>query len=87
MLARSRSAAINAMGLIPQRELRNDLAAVPRRAERGERFTVTVAGRAVAELGPLAGARALAPPARLPASLAETPADPDFAADLRRMRE
>jgi prevent-host-death family protein len=72
---------------IPQGKLRNDIAAVLRRAEQGERFTVTVAGRPVAELGPLAGARALAPPERLAALLAETPPDPGFAEDLRRMRQ
>jgi prevent-host-death family protein len=75
------------MGVIPQGKLRNDIAAVLRRAEKGERFTVTVAGRPVAELGPLPGARALAPPDRLQAILAETPPDPAFAEDLRRMRQ
>jgi prevent-host-death family protein len=72
---------------IPQGKLRNDIAAVLRRAEQGERFTVTVAGRPVAELGPLPGARALAAPERLSAILAETPPDPGFAEDLRRMRQ
>jgi prevent-host-death family protein len=72
---------------IPQGKLRNDIAAVLRRAEQGERFTVTVAGRPVAELGPLAGARSLAAPERLATILAETPPDSDFADDLRRMRE
>jgi prevent-host-death family protein len=75
------------MNVIPQGKLRNDIAAVLRRAEHGERFTVTVAGRPVAELGPLPGARALGTPARLAAILAEGPPDPDFAADLRRMRQ
>jgi prevent-host-death family protein len=75
------------MVVIPQGKLRNDIAAVLRRAERGERFTVTVAGRPVAELGPLPGARSLAPAERLAAILAETPPDPGFAEDLRRMRE
>jgi prevent-host-death family protein len=72
---------------IPQGKLRNDIAGVLRRAEQGERFTVTVAGRPVAELGPLPGARALAAPERLAAILAETPPDPGFADDLRRMRQ
>jgi prevent-host-death family protein len=72
---------------IPQGKLRNDIAAVLRRAEQGERFTVTVAGRPVAELGPLPGACALAAPERLAAILAETPPDPGFAEDLRRMRQ
>jgi prevent-host-death family protein len=47
---------------IPQRELRNQAGAVLRRAEQGERFTITVGGRPVAELGPLSGAQQ---PARL----------------------
>jgi prevent-host-death family protein len=75
------------MAVIPQGKLRNEIAAVLRRAERGERFTVTVAGRPVAELGPLPGARVLAPAERLAAILAEAPPDPGFVEDLRRMRE
>ncbi|HUA73128.1 MAG TPA: type II toxin-antitoxin system prevent-host-death family antitoxin [Solirubrobacteraceae bacterium] len=75
------------MAVIPQGKLRNEIAAVLRRAERGERFTVTVAGRPVAELGPLPGARSLAPPERLVAILAENPPDPGFAEDLHRMRQ
>lgn len=43
---------------IPQRELRNHAGAVLRRAEAGEVFTVTVAGRPVAQLAPLPGAAA-----------------------------
>ncbi len=58
-----------------------------RRAERGERFTITVDGRPVAELGPLAGARAPAPPASFAALIKETPVDAGFAADIRAMRE
>lgn len=38
---------------IPQRELRNNIAAVLREAERGTVFTVTVRGRPVAQLGPV----------------------------------
>jgi prevent-host-death family protein len=75
------------MAVVPQGKLRNEIGAVLRRAERGERFTVTVAGRPVAELGPLPGARALAAPDRLAAILAEAPPDPGFVEDLRRMRE
>jgi prevent-host-death family protein len=37
---------------IPQKELRNNVADVLRRAEAGEEFTITVAGRPVAQLGP-----------------------------------
>jgi len=38
--------------VIPQKELRNNIADVLRRAEAGEEFTITVAGRPVAQLGP-----------------------------------
>ncbi|MBA2505353.1 MAG: type II toxin-antitoxin system prevent-host-death family antitoxin [Thermoleophilaceae bacterium] len=37
---------------IPQRELRNNVAAILRDAERGETFTVTVRGRPVARVVP-----------------------------------
>jgi prevent-host-death family protein len=75
------------VSVIPQGKLRNDIAGVLRRAEQGERFTVTVAGRPVAELGPLPGARALASPDRLAAILAENPPDANFVEDLRRLRQ
>jgi prevent-host-death family protein len=38
---------------IPARDLRNDVSAVLRRVERGERMRVTVSGRPVAQLLPL----------------------------------
>lgn len=41
------------METIPQKELRNNVGEVLRRAEAGEEFTVTVAGRPVARLGPV----------------------------------
>lgn len=41
------------MTTIPQKELRNNVSEVLRRAEAGEEFTVTVAGRPVAQLGPV----------------------------------
>ncbi|OHU99503.1 type II toxin-antitoxin system Phd/YefM family antitoxin [Mycobacterium talmoniae] len=40
------------MAVIPQKELRNNVAEVLRRAEAGEEITITVAGRPVAQLGP-----------------------------------
>jgi prevent-host-death family protein len=40
------------MPTIPQKELRNNVGEVLRRAEAGEEFTITVAGRPVARLGP-----------------------------------
>jgi prevent-host-death family protein len=71
---------------IPQKELRNCVGEVLRRAESGETFTVTVAGRPVAELGPVhrrrwVGGAALAgiwrgdAPLGLAADLEELPAD------------
>jgi prevent-host-death family protein len=41
------------MPMIPQKELRNQVGNVLRRAEAGEEFTITVSGRPVAELGPI----------------------------------
>lgn len=74
------------MALIPQRELRNNVGAVLRRAEAGESFIVTVDGRPVAQLGPLAGPQRPAPPDALRRLLADTPVDAGWAGDLARMR-
>ncbi|MGI8714837.1 MAG: type II toxin-antitoxin system Phd/YefM family antitoxin [Solirubrobacteraceae bacterium] len=74
------------MAQIAQRELRNEVSAILRRAERGEHFTITVGGRPVAELGPLASARRPGAPDRLTAILAETPIDAAWAAELRELR-
>ena len=72
---------------IPQRELRNNVSEILRRAEHGERFTITVAGRAVAELGPSIAAAGLGTTvAELWRILERTPVDSDWAGDLRRMR-
>jgi len=68
------------MPTIPQKELRNNVADVLRRAEAGEEFTVTVAGRPVAELGPTRG-REWVDTGRL-ADLWAIPVDPRLAADL-----
>jgi prevent-host-death family protein len=43
------------MATIPQKELRNNVGEVLRRAEAGELITITVSGRPVAQLGPLQG--------------------------------
>lgn len=48
---------------IAQKELRNNVSEVLRRAEAGETFTVTVAGRPVAELGPVHRRRWVSGPA------------------------
>jgi prevent-host-death family protein len=67
---------------IPQKELRNNVADVLRRAEAGEEFTITVAGRPVAHLGP-AQRRRWVSGADL-ARVWETPAPATLAADLEQ---
>ncbi len=70
------------MTTIPQRELRNNVSDVLRRAESGERFTITVAGRPVAQLGPSAERRWVSGPAL--ESVFETPARETLRNDLKR---
>ncbi len=72
------------MATIPQRELRNNVGEVLRRAEAGERIVVTVDGRPVAELGPVSGSRTVATMRTLSALV---PADEDWVADQERLRE
>lgn len=74
------------MTVIPQRQLRNEVADVLRRAEAGEVFTVTVNGRPVAQVGPVE-VRAPAPGADLERFFADNPADPAWAAELRADRD
>jgi prevent-host-death family protein len=66
--------------VIPQKELRNNVADVLRRAEAGEEFTITVAGRPVAQLGP-ARRRQWVSGADL-AKVWQTPAPQTLGADL-----
>lgn len=72
------------MPRIPQRELRNNVSEVLRRAEAGERLVVTVDGRPVAELGPVSGSRETATMRTL-RTLA--PADDEWAADQQQLRD
>lgn len=51
------------MATIPQKELRNHVGEVLRRAEAGEEITITVAGRPVAQLGPTGRRRWVGGPA------------------------
>jgi prevent-host-death family protein len=67
---------------IPQRDLRNQAGAVLRRAEKGERFTITIDGRPVAELGPLPGAREPATLADLADVIEGTTVDPGWTDEL-----
>jgi prevent-host-death family protein len=68
--------------VIPQKELRNNVADVLRRAEAGEEFTITVSGRPVAQLGP-ARRRQWVSGADL-AKVWATPAPRTLAGDLER---
>ncbi len=68
------------MPTIPQKELRNNSGEILRRAEAGERFTITVAGRPVANLGPASRRQWVS--ANELAGLWRLPADPDLAGGL-----
>jgi prevent-host-death family protein len=71
---------------ISQRDLRNHVSEVLQRAEAGEQFTITVDGRPVATLGPLAVRWRAAPPERLRQILADVPVDPGWPAEVERLR-
>ncbi|MGB2711743.1 MAG: type II toxin-antitoxin system prevent-host-death family antitoxin [Conexibacter sp.] len=70
------------METIPQKQLRNNIGEVLRRAEAGEEFTITVAGRPAAQLGPPPRQRWVGGP-RLQ-QLWATPAPATLAEDLGR---
>ncbi len=70
------------MATIPQKELRNNVGEVLRRAEAGEEITITVAGREVARLGPT-GRRQWVGGSTLRA-IWHTPAPRTLAGDLKR---
>ncbi|MGI8631705.1 MAG: type II toxin-antitoxin system Phd/YefM family antitoxin [Solirubrobacterales bacterium] len=67
---------------IPQRELRNNVAAVLRQVEAGESLRVTVRGRPVADLVPLVDRREHLTPSDVQRIVREAPLDAGFAADL-----
>lgn len=71
------------MATIPQKELRNNVAEVLRRAEAGEELTITVSGRPVATLGP-AQRRRWVPSSEL-TELWSSPADPTLEQDLEKL--
>lgn len=71
------------MATIPQKELRNKVGEVLRRAEAGEEITITVSGRPVAQLGP-ARIRQWVPASQL-AELWAAPADPTLERDLKKL--
>lgn len=67
---------------IPQRELRNNVAAVLREVEAGGAVRVTVRGRPVADLVPLSTGQDHLSPAEVRRIVAETPLDEGFGADV-----
>lgn len=71
------------MTTIPQKELRNNIGQVLKRAEEGEELTITVAGRPVAQLGPIQRPHWV-PGSRL-ARLLALPPDPTLEKDLAEM--
>ena len=71
------------MATIPQKELRNNVGEVLRRAEAGEEFTVTVAGRPVARLGPVRPRQWVTGPELQ--RVWQTPPPQTLAADLTRL--
>jgi prevent-host-death family protein len=67
---------------IPQKQLRNQIGEILRRAESGEVFTITVSGRPVAELRPLGGTRQWVSSETLK-DLWKLPLDEKLASDIR----
>lgn len=70
------------MPTIPQKEIRNNVGEILRRAEAGEEFTITVSGRPVARLGPLEQVPSSWVDSAELADLFALPADPDFMKDI-----
>ena len=68
---------------IPQKELRNNVGEVLRRAEAGEELTVTVADRPVARLGPIRPRQWVGGPELQ--RIWQTPAPETLPADLARL--
>jgi len=73
---------VSSVTTIPQKELRNNIGEVLRRAEAGEEMIITVAGREVARLGPT-GRHQWVSGSRLEA-VWRTPAPRTLARDLER---
>ena len=80
MKAGSNFATVRYVSTIPQKELRNSISEVLRRAQAGEEFTITVSGRPVARLGPIY-AEAWVPAARVQ-DIWDLPVDAELAKDL-----
>jgi prevent-host-death family protein len=70
------------MRQIPQRELRNNVAAILREVEGGESVRVTVRGRPVADLVPIGARKRSLSPDDVARILTRAPLDSAFAHDL-----
>ncbi len=70
------------MPSVPQKDLRNNVSDILRRAEAGEELTITVAGRPVAKLSPIAKQRWVGGGALT--AVFETPVPRTLASDLGR---
>jgi len=71
------------MAMIAQKELRNQVGEILRRAEAGEEITITVSGRPVAQLGPVR-TRQWVPASQL-GELWRSPVDPTLEKDLEKL--
>jgi prevent-host-death family protein len=67
---------------IPVRELRNDSAAILRQVEAGRSFLITVAGREIAALSPLAPRSTFVPRSVVAAIIGEAALDDQFRPDV-----
>src|SRR2546425_11892676 len=67
---------------IPVRMLRNDSAGILRQVEAGRSFLITVAGREVAELGPVPSRSRFASKSAIEAIIREAPLDDQFMRDV-----
>ena len=70
---------------IPVRELRNHTARILRQVEKGHRFLVTVSGRGVAELAPVASRSYFVPRSVVERIIREAPLDRGFKADIDQL--
>jgi prevent-host-death family protein len=68
--------------IIAARDLRNDSARILRQVEAGRRFLITVSGREVAELAPVASKSVFVPRSLIESIIREAPVDRDFAGDI-----
>lgn len=78
--AGSNTATVDLVPTIPQKELRNNIGEILRRAEAGEEFTITVSGRPVANLGPREDRRWVS--AESLEGLWKLPVDPGYLRDI-----